>query len=162
MTANRQECCLKNKAQPDRKKIESHRPKHSAAQLNNGVYNRCEKADCRNDENYSIHSVAQRKSCVRPWQYMLGFARSEGANPRAMNDLILPSVRLIQNKSPKLTGRLVFRCRQILLQIDDYLPRPFGISLPNLDLKTLRPRDGIFSIRVSNIARGTHVAAHLF
>ena len=73
-----------------------------------------------------------------------------------MNDLILPSVRLIQNKSPKLTGPLVFRCRQILLQIDDYLPRPFVISLPNLDIKTLRtalrPRDGIFSIAVSDIA----------
>jgi len=54
-----------------------------------------------------------------------------------MNDLILPSVRLIQNKSPKSTRWFVFQWKQILLQIDDYLPRPFGISLPNLDIKTL-------------------------
>jgi hypothetical protein len=55
MTADRQKCRLKNKAQADRKKIEPHRAKHSSAQLNKAVHKRCEKTDYGNDEKLSIH-----------------------------------------------------------------------------------------------------------
>jgi len=46
---------LKNESQADRKKIESHRPKHSGTQLNNRVHDCCEKTNCRNDEKIAIH-----------------------------------------------------------------------------------------------------------
>src|SRR5262249_52724944 len=55
MAADRQESCLKDKAQSDREEIESDRVKHSPSQLAHTVYNRSEKTDCRSNEKIAVH-----------------------------------------------------------------------------------------------------------
>jgi hypothetical protein len=55
MTADGQECRLKNESQPNRKKIKTSRPKNSRAQSDNRPHDGREKTDCRNDEKLSIH-----------------------------------------------------------------------------------------------------------
>src|SRR6266481_2194349 len=55
MPADRQESCLKNKAQADREEIESHRMKNSRTQRHGGVYNRGEKTNRRGNEKVTVH-----------------------------------------------------------------------------------------------------------
>ena len=69
MAADRQESCLKNKAQADREEIESHRMKNSPTQLDGGVYDRGEKTDRRSNEEITVHSDSLFYVAVASWQF---------------------------------------------------------------------------------------------
>src|ERR1700736_6647333 len=62
MTADREKRRLKNESQPDREKIKASRLKIFRAQQDGCACDRRQKADCRNDENMSIHGAATLKS----------------------------------------------------------------------------------------------------
>src|SRR4029077_20710512 len=62
MAADRQECRLKNKSQPNRQKIKTSRSKNSRAQRDNCPSNCGEKTHRRDNEKLSIHQNGTLKS----------------------------------------------------------------------------------------------------
>ncbi len=68
MAADRQECRLKNKSQPDGEETKATRSKNSRAQRDNCPSNRGEKTRRRDNEKLSIHQKRDSKIAISAWQ----------------------------------------------------------------------------------------------